>query len=156
MRHADIPRRVEEIILPIVEQEQFEIVDVEFKVERGRWVLRVYIDKPGGVTIDDCADVSHKIEDVIEVKGVVPHRYVLEVSSPGLDRPLKGEGDFERFSGRRARIRTMESMEGRRNFTGRILGCSEGIVELEDSEGRVQRLPIVKIEKARLEIEVQF
>jgi ribosome maturation factor RimP len=155
MNRQDIPQKVEQLILPILEREQIEIVDVEFKPERGkRWVLRIYIDKPGGVTIDDCADVSHKIEDVIEVKELVPHSYFLEISSPGLDRPLTREKDFERFSGRIGRIQTMESMEGRRNFMGMILGCREGIVEIKEADGTIQRVPLAKIKKARLKIEV--
>ena len=156
MQSREIVRKVEEVIRPILEVDRFEIVDIEFKLERGRWVLRIYVDKPGGVTVDDCADVSHEVEDIIEVKELVPFGYVLEVSSPGLDRPLKREHDFERFSGRVARIRTIEPIQGRRNFVGTIVGCKQGIVEIIDEEGRIQRLPLDNMHNARLKVELQL
>lgn len=102
MDPRSIPDQVSALIAPILEREGTELVDVEYRREQGAWVLRVFIDKPGGIiALDDCAQVSHKIGDVIEIEDVISHRYRLEVSSPGLDRVLKKESDFQRFSGRR-------------------------------------------------------
>lgn len=131
-----------------------EIVDVQYRREQGAWVLRVFIDKPGGVALDDCVRVSRKIEDVIEIEEIVSHRYRLEVSSPGLDRVLKKESDFLRFLGRKARIQTRQALEGRRNFRGKILACEQGMVALDDLQGNLIRVPLGLIEKARLEIDL--
>ena len=117
-------------------------------------MLRIYMDKEGGVSVDDCAEISKKIDDLIDIKVPIPFRYSLEVSSPGLDRPLRTEKDFQRFCGHRARIRTREPLEGRRNFTGRIARCVDGIVDLEDERGAIQRVAVTAIEKARLIVEI--
>ena len=111
----------------------------------------MFIDKPGGVSLDDCAFISHQIEDLIEVEDVIPQRYFLEVSSPGLDRVLKKEADFQRFSGEKARVKTREALDGRRNFKGRILRCEQGVLEMEDTEGQRFTFSLREIEKARLE-----
>jgi ribosome maturation factor RimP len=146
-----VQRGVEDLIRPIIERNGMEIVDVTYRQEAGRWVLRVFIDQPGGVNLDDCASVSHQIEDVIEVEDVIPQRYFLEVSSPGLDRVLKKEADFQRFCGEKAKIKTREALAGRRNYKGRILRCEQGVLELEDSEGERFEFSLEEIEKARLE-----
>ncbi len=151
MVSRNIVEVVEGLVSPVLEQEGLELVDVTFGREGRRWVLRIFIDKPGGVTLDDCAWVSHRIEDLIEVEEVISQRYYLEISSPGLDRVLKKERDFQRFAGKWARVRIREPMEGRRNFKGRILGCEQGMLDLEDSEGRRFRFPLGEIEKARLD-----
>lgn len=146
-----VQRDVEDLIRPILERNGMEIVDVIYRQEAGRWVLRVFIDQPGGVKLDDCAFISHQIEDVIEVEDVIPKRYFLEVSSPGLDRVLKKEADFQRFCGQKAKIKTREALAGRRNFKGRILRCEQGVLELEDTEGERFEFSLHEIEKARLE-----
>jgi ribosome maturation factor RimP len=128
-----------------------DLVDVTYRLEAGRWVLRVFIDKPGGVNINDCALISRQIEDVIEVEEIVPHRYVLEVSSPGLDRVLKREIDFQRFCGEKVRVKTREPLDGRRNFKGRILRCERGVLELESTEGDRFAFRLDEIEQARLD-----
>ncbi len=141
------------MIRPVLDQEQFELVDVVYRSESGRLLLRVYIDSPEGVNVDDCASISRRIGDVIEVEELIPHKYSLEVSSPGLDRVLKTEGAFQRFAGRTAKIVMTEPLEGRKNFKGIIIACTEGTVELEDAEGVRLRLAMNHIFKARLEIE---
>jgi len=146
-----VQRDIEGLIGPILERNLMELVDVVYRQEAGRWVLRVFIDKPGGVNLDDCAFISHQIEDLIEVEDVIPQRYFLEVSSPGLDRVLKKEADFHRFCGEKARIKTRAALNGRRNFKGRILRCEQGILELEGSEGERFVFSLEEIETARLE-----
>ncbi len=153
MDQKTIEARIEQIISPVLEEEFIELVDVACRLERGRWVMGIFIDKPDGVNIDDCAAVSRKIGDLIDIEDIVTQRYVLEVSSPGLDRVLKKEKDFLKFSGRKIKLKTHQAQNGRRNFKGKIVRCEQGIVELEDEEGRVFCFPLTDIEKARLEIE---
>jgi len=154
MNLKEIEQQVAEIITPVLEHEAFELVDVEYRSEAGRWVLRVYVDKPGGVGLNDCAAVSHRIEDLLEVEEVIAYRYSLEVSSPGLDRRLKRESDFERFRGRMVKVVLMEPIAGRRNFKGVIVQCEGGCVELQDAEQNHHQLPLGNIKKAKLEIEL--
>ena len=130
-----------------------EVVDVEWKVGKQRF-LRVYIDKPGGVGHSDCQAMSEQLGVVLDVEDLVPGpRYVLEVSSPGLDRKLTRPAEFERFSGRLARISTNEPVENSRFFEGRLAGVSEGRVKL-DVKGRIIELPLTDIRKANLVVEL--
>ncbi len=131
-----------------------ELVDAHFATDSGRKVLRVYIDKPGGVSLDDCAGMSREFSTVLDVNDPIPQRYSLEVSSPGLDRPLKKEADFERFMGRRARIRSREAIEGRRNFNAVIDSVDGANILVTDFDGKKFVLTISNIEKARLEVDL--
>lgn len=149
-----MPARVARVVSPILVRQGVELVDVRYLREQGSWVLRIFIDKPGGVSLDDCVRVSRSIEDVLDVEDMIPHRYRLEVSSPGLDRVLKTESDFQRFSGRRVRIQTLRPLEGRKNFKGRILACDQGVVAIEDAQGSVFRIPLAWVAKSRLEIDL--
>ena len=108
------------------------------------------------VNLDDCAFISHQIEDLIEVEDVIPQRYFLEVSSPGLDRVLKKEADFQRFCGEKASVKTREALAGRRNFKGRIVRCEQRVLELEDAGGERFEFSLDEIEKARLEYSGKF
>jgi ribosome maturation factor RimP len=129
-----------------------EVVDVEWKIGKQRF-LRVYIDKPGGVSHRDCEAVSEQLGVLLDVEDLVPGpRYILEVSSPGLDRKLTKAPDFERFAGRLARISTVEPVENCTFFEGRLAGCSNGLVKL-DIQGRIVELPLAGIRKANLVVE---
>jgi len=154
MDPGSILDRVAEIVRPILDREGMELVDLQYRREQGAWVLRVFIDKPGGTALEDCVQISRRIEDVIEVEDVISHRYRLEVSSPGLDRVLKKESDFRRFSGKKVRILTRQALAGRRNFKGKILACEQGEVVLDDLQGNLIRLSLTLIEKARLEVDL--
>ena len=99
-----IVERVADLIEPVLEEMEFELVDTEYLRDHGRWILRLYIDREDGVTIDDCVAVSREIGDLIDVKDIVEHEYVLEVSSPGLNRPLKKDKDFYRVLGKKVKI----------------------------------------------------
>jgi ribosome maturation factor RimP len=123
----------------------YELAGIE-RSGKGR-LLRVYIDKPGGITVDDCAAVSHQVSRVLEVENVGYDR--LEVSSPGLDRLLRGERDFVRFSGHKVRIKTRTPIEGQRNFVGVVREAGAGRLQLE-VEGRPLALEIGNVETARL------
>jgi ribosome maturation factor RimP len=123
----------------------YELAGIERPARGG--LLRIYIDKPGGVTVDDCATVSHQVSRVLAVERVDYER--LEVSSPGLDRLLKGERDFARFAGQRARVRMRLPVDGQRNFVGVVREAGAGRVQLE-VEGRMLSLDLNNVETARL------
>lgn len=154
MRTDGVEDRVRALAAPVAEGFGLELVDIVFTSEFGRRVLRVYIDKPGGITVDDCERVSRELSTVLDVEDPIPQSYSLEVSSPGLDRPLKTEKDFSRFAGRRARIRSKEAIDGRRNFKAVIDEASGGQVSVTDFDGKKFTIDISNIEKARLEIEI--
>jgi ribosome maturation factor RimP len=131
-----------------------EIVFVEIKGGGNRPIVRTYIDKPGGVTLDDCERFSKRFSVLLDVEDWIPFSYTLEVSSPGLDRPLVKEADFLRFAGKNARVRMRFPIEGQKNFKGRILGVTDGRVELEVAPGRKVDISVGEIEKANLMIEI--
>jgi ribosome maturation factor RimP len=129
-----------------VTQIGYELIDLEIS-SRGK-LLRLFIDKPGGVNIDDCALVSEQISHLLAVENDVDYER-LEVSSPGLDRVLKKESDFERFTGSKAQIKVRVPVQGRRNFVGILCGVEQGLVKIE-CEGVEQRIVLSDIDKARL------
>ena len=129
-----------------------EVVDVEWKIGKQRF-LRVYIDKPEGVSHSDCQAVSEQLGVLLDVEDLVPGpRYILEVSSPGLDRKLTKAADFERFVGRLARISTLQPVENATFFEGRLAGHADGLVKME-VKGRIIELPLAGIRKANLVVE---
>jgi len=135
-----------ELIAPVVAGMGYELVDTQ--ASNGGRLLRLFIDKPGGVTLDDCAAVSRQLSRVFEVEGVDYER--LEVSSPGLDRPLRKESDFARFAGQRAEVRMRTpGPTGRRNYVGVLRGAGQGKLQLE-VDGQMVALPLDDVEQARL------
>ncbi|MFO7986554.1 MAG: ribosome maturation factor RimP [Desulfatiglandaceae bacterium] len=138
-----------QLIEPVLEEMDVELVDVEYRFEQGRWVLRIYVDMQGGISVDDCARVSREIEDLIEINDIFQQEYVLEVSSPGLNRPLKKEKDFIRVKGEKIKVRMRRPLKGRRNFTGYLIAVKDGSAYLDVTEGRVA-LPLDGMEKANL------
>ena len=153
MNSAGIEEMIARIAGPVIEAMGLELVDVEFRREPGGWIMRIYIDRDGGVTLDDCTAVSREVGTVIEVEDIVDHPYNLEVSSPGLTRPLKRIADFERFRGRTARIKCFSAIEGKKTFSGRLLGVDGDDVLLMDSDGKSVSIPFDSIAKANLEFE---
>ncbi len=145
----DLAGRAEELIRGVVEAEGFELVHVEFQPRGAASKLRVYIDKPGGVNLADCQQVSRQVGVFLDVEDLVPHQYTLEVSSPGIERPLFRPADYERFAGKEIRLAVLEKIDGRRNFKGRLLGLANGLVELETG-GEILRIPLEKVKKANL------
>ncbi|MBI2082919.1 MAG: ribosome maturation factor RimP [Deltaproteobacteria bacterium] len=141
--------KVRGVLEPILTLLGFELIDVRFLSEQGRWVLRVYIDREGGVTLGDCSCVSREIETPLEVEALIPLRYHLEVSTPGLDRPLIKEADFRRFVGQKVAIRLENPIENQRNFKGILEGIEGGVVSIQ-SEGRSRQLPFREIKRAHL------
>jgi len=148
MRHDF--QALKRIVAAAVQPLGYELVGVEFHGERASALLRVYIDREQGITVDDCQRVSHQLSGVLEVEDPIAGPYTLEVSSPGIDRPLFEAGHFERFAGAEVRIQLRELLDGRRKLTGRLLGMRDGAAVLVDSDGREWRAPLDQIEKARL------
>ena len=128
-------QRTEEILAPIIGEHEFELVDVEYVKEGGTWYLRAYIDKPGGITIDDCEAVSRRLSDILDEKDYIEDAYILEVSSPGLGRPLRKEKDFKRSLGEEVELRTYRMIEKRKEFTGILRSYDEKTVTIEEEEG---------------------
>ncbi len=148
-----IAEKVRELVEPIVKNMGYRLFDVEFKSERG-WVLRIILDKEGGITIGDCEEVSKRIGALLDVEDIIPVSYVLEVSSPGLTRELTKPSHFEFFKGRLIRAVLREPVEGRRELKGVIKEVSEGILLLEEKEtGREYHVPLSAIARANLEID---
>jgi ribosome maturation factor RimP len=145
--------RIREVIDPILRQSNIELVDVTLRTEGGRWILRVTIDCEGGVTVDHCTHVSRELGVHLDVEDLIPVKYYLEVSSPGLDRPLKEERDFERFSGRRVLVRTHRSVAGRKKIGGILEGIMDGIVGVQLDDGTRLEIPVEDISSARLDYE---
>ena len=137
----------------LLQEEKMELADMELLREGRGWVLRLYIDKPGGITLDDCASVSRQFGDQLEVEGLIPFRYTLEVSSPGLDRPLKQDQDFLRHIGNQIQVITRSPWEGRSFFKGKMLDYQvSGTLSLAEKE-KVWEIPVSLIAKARLVFE---
>jgi ribosome maturation factor RimP len=140
---------------PYVRDAGLDLIEVQFAREPSGWVLRTFIDRPSGVegagaiTADDCERVSRDLSAALDVADRIPYGYKLEVSSPGLDRPLRRERDFERFVGESARIRLTDGVEGRRNFSGILRAAKDGHVEIA-CDGRSYQLPIDDIVRANL------
>ncbi len=146
--------------LPILVSMGLELVDIEFgRVSGSNAVLRLFIDKDGGVTLDDCAGVSRELSLILDVEDVIACNYTLEVSSPGLDRPLKKQSDYDRFVGRLIKVRTYQpflddSGNKRKTFLGKLEGLVDGIVKMTLNEGQSASIPIERIAKANLEFEL--
>jgi ribosome maturation factor RimP len=142
-------RKVTESVTPVLDEMGFELVDIEYLSQSGRWVLRIYADKEGGITLDECARVSREVGNLLDVKDIIPNEYVLEVSSPGLNRPLKNEKDFERAIGKNVKIKMVAPINGRRRFAGYLKKVVQGTVYLE-MDNDLFALSRKDIEKANL------
>lgn len=159
--------RIRAIAERVARSRGLEVFDVQFRREAHGWVVRIYLDKPGapvhagragtvegdGVTIDDCQFVSAEVGTLLDVEDVIGHRYTLEVSSPGLDRPLRGPADYRRFAGCLARIVVAVPVDGQTHVRGRLQGCDGDDVLVEVGKDQVRRIPASQISRARLEVE---
>ena len=131
----------------------FELVDVEVKRERGGHFVRLFVDKEGGIGLADLQSVSEEVSAILDVEDPLPFAYTLEVSSPGLDRPLRGVDDYRRFEGRLAKIVVREAVDNQKAFEGRLRGVADEHVILEAPNGRLHRLPLRLISRGRLAVE---
>ena len=150
----DFADKVKELLDHIISEEHIELVEIEIKKKKRGHLLRVFIDKPGGVTLGDCENVSEQLGRLIEVEDVFPESYVLEVSSPGIDRPIKTERDFKRCIGRLVNITASERVEGKFGFVGEVLDVtySSVLIKCESENSVLTEIPFSKISKAFIEI----
>ena len=125
------------LLEPIVEANCLELVDLEFVKEGVNWYLRVYIDKDGGVNIDDCELVSRALEAKLDEKDPIEQAYILEVSSPGIDRPLKKEADFVKYQGEIIDVKLYKAVNGSKQYQGKLLGLENGVLSIEEENGNV-------------------
>jgi ribosome maturation factor RimP len=142
---------LEKLIEPVVKAQEMELVDLQYVSEQGKKVLRVFLDKKGGMQLSDCERVSGLLGELLDTSELLPESYVLEVSSPGIDRVLKKEKDFVRFKGERVRITLYAPIEGQRNFLGPIVEAGNGAVTIADVSGKQVVVPLDKIARARLD-----
>lgn len=133
----------------------FELVDVEVKRERGGHFVRLFVDKEGGIGLDELQSVSEEVSAILDAEDPIDSTFTLEVSSPGLDRPLRTEAEYRRFVGRLVKISTYETIDGRRHWTGRLQSVDAGVVTvtLEKEKGAAAKIPLAKIAHGRLEVE---
>ncbi len=127
----DIPERVKQIAEQKAEELGLELIDCEYKKEGGRRILRLYIDKKGGVGLDDCEAVSRSVEPVLDSEDFIDEAYTFEVSSPGLDRPLKTDRDFIRYEGEDVEVGLYAAIDGKKKFTGKLIGRKDGVVSID-------------------------
>ncbi|MFP4129553.1 MAG: ribosome maturation factor RimP [Halorhodospira sp.] len=141
------------LLEPTVAGLGYELVGVEMVGAKGNRTLRVYIDTPAGIRVEDCEAVSHQVSGVLDVEDPIEGAYNLEVSSPGLDRPIFKAADYDRFSGERIKLRLQEFHEGRRRIKGVLGGLDGEHVVVRDAEGSELRIPLELIDRARLDLE---
>jgi len=149
----EVREEVRQLADPLAAEEGLELVDVELVVQGGRRTIRVLLDRPGGVRVGDCAHFSRRLSDCLDMNQTVAGRYVLEVSSPGLDRPLRTLAAVERFAGQRAVITTRETHEGRRHYEGVLLGPRDGQAGVRTDEGNEHWFGWTEIKDAHLKVD---
>jgi len=152
---SEIEERVQSIAERVVIENGVELVHTEVAGPQNRPIVRIFIDKPGGVTHEDCSAVSLHVGTILDVEDFIHSAYTLEVSSPGLERGLYKRTDYERFAGKLAKVKTQRPIEGQRNFRGRLLGLQGEDVLFEDRTSGNVRIPIDSITRANLEIDIE-
>jgi ribosome maturation factor RimP len=156
-RKQDIEAKAAELVAPILAGLGLELWDAEYLHDREGWVLRLLIDKPGGVSLEDCAAGSHAVETLLEVEEVVPHQYHLQVSSPGLERRLKRPDHFRKVEGKKVTLKTFRPVGDppRRNFKGILTSVADDVISLDDEGSGSFSIPIRDIAKATLDFELK-
>ena len=129
-KREEYEKKAEELVMPLVEEKKFELVDVEYVKEGSNWYLRYYIDKEGGITVDDCEIISRALSDKLDEKDFIEDAYILEVSSPGLGRPLKKPKDFERSIGKEVEIKLYKAINRQKDFEGTLIGYDDDVVTI--------------------------
>lgn len=135
MSKKKIVEIVTDLAESVVKKHLFELVDVEYVKEGPNWYLRIYIDKPGGITIDDCKAVSEEVSDLLDREDPIPQSYFLEVSSPGLERPLKKDSDFEKFKGELVEVKLFKAINGKKIYTGELIGLIDNKIVISQETG---------------------
>jgi ribosome maturation factor RimP len=148
----EIIERVRLLADPILSSIGMELIEVQYRREARGWVLRLIIDKEGGVTLDDCTLVSREMGRTLDVEDLISTPYTLEVSSPGVNRPLKNERDYLKYRDHLIRVKTFSPVENRREFKGKLLGIANNLIEIQIDEG-VYQIPLANVAKANLEFD---
>jgi ribosome maturation factor RimP len=148
--------QVEKLTAPVLAEHQAELVDLQFVHEHGSWVLRYFVDKEKGITLDDCAVLSEHLGRTLDAVDLIAQAYSLEVSSPGIYRPLRKESDFRKYVGQRVETSLYAPLNGRRNFKGTIECVESGVVVVKDVSAQLFSLPIESIAKANLDPEIEI
>jgi ribosome maturation factor RimP len=148
---TDVTEIVEELVTPILDEQQLELVDIEYKKEGNNWFLRVFIDKDGGIDIDDCGSVSEQLSKRLDAVDPIPTAYFLEVSSPGIERPLKKEKDLYWAVGKRINVTTKEPIEGAKDFEGSLIDFDGQWLIIKEEKKNV-KVPFALVATARLAI----
>ncbi|MBW1917031.1 MAG: ribosome maturation factor RimP [Deltaproteobacteria bacterium] len=152
-KSAEIVAQVTALVEPVLQAQEVELVDTEMIRAGKRWLLRLYIDKPGGITLDECAQVSHLVGELLDVHDLIEQAYTLEISSPGLTRALKKPADYRRYIGRLARITIRAGAGERHTFRGELLGLEDDRVKIKEGE-EIHQIPLSNIARARLDFEL--
>ncbi len=135
-KREDYEASTESLVMPIITANNFELVDVEYVKEAGNWYLRVYVDKEGGITVDDCEIVSRALSDKLDEKDFIEEAYILEVSSPGLGRPLKKDKDFDRSIGKEVELKLYRAIDKQKDFSGILVSYNQEAVNIEIEDGK--------------------
>ena len=149
-KREDYEQKTEKLLLPIIEANQFELVDVEYVKEGSNWYLRAYIDNEGGITVDDCEMVSRALSDLLDQKDFIEDAYILEVSSPGLGRPLKKEKDFSRSIGKEVEVHLFKSLNKKKEYIGLLQAFDKKNVTIQEENGELLLIPRADIALIRL------
>ena len=152
-RKEEYEAKTEALLLPIVEEKGYEMVDVEYVKEGSNWYLRAFIDKPGGITINDLESVSRKLSDLLDEEDFISDAYILEVSSPGLGRPLKKDRDFDRSIGEEIEVHLYRSLNGNKQYVGLLKSYDKDTITIEDEDGSEIALDRVNVSLVRLTID---
>jgi ribosome maturation factor RimP len=155
MSEQAVESRIREIATEVATRSGLEFVHSEVVGSRGSMTVRVFIDKPDGVSHADCEKVSRDLSAVLDSDDLITHAFILEVSSPGLERGLYSSDDFARFAGSAAKVKTKTAVNGQRNFRGKIIAVEDGAVVFEDRTNGVVRFPYADVVKANLEIDLE-
>ena len=153
---SDLLERLERCVAPVLKAEDVELVDLTYQKEQGGWTLCLYLDKAGGITLSDCEVWSDRLGAVVDESGIIDRSYVLEVSSPGLDRPLRKAGDFRKYAGQRVRVKLYAALGGQKNFQGELLGGDESLIRVRLEDGRDIEFPRSQVAKCRLDPDIRI
>ncbi len=148
--------QIEQTAAPVLAEHAAELVDLQFVHEHGQWILRFFLDKDNGITLDDCATISEHIGRILDATDLIKQHYSLEVSSPGINRPLKKEADYKRFIGERVDVTLYAPLNGRRHFKGTLQSVDSGVAVLEAEPHEKFVLPLADVAKAKLDREIHF
>ena len=151
-----LAQEIETLAAPVAAQAGVELVQVEYQREPSGWVLRFYLDKPGGFSLVDCQEWAHRLEPILDGSGLLANAYSLEVSSPGLNRPLRKREDFERFLGMEAILKLYAAQNNQKNFHGKLVSFEGDVLTLLDRTSGLVKLPLSAIAGARLDPPIEF